>query len=231
MRLWHRQMGHVGPRMIDLMEWKGFVNRLDLKAPNDFDHVCTGRAHGKSHQKPLPGTSNTKYSKMELVIMDLTGPVSVPTWGSYIYALVVVEVSCQYPVGRLLKSKEKARGTVRDVIAMLECQSRLKVKKLQSNNSLEFINSTMNKFCQHNGIIHKTTLPYLPQQNGIAKRAIAILFEMVRCMLHSASLSLKYWEEAFLYATHIWSLLLTSGLDSMVPYEAWTGQKPDISHL
>jgi len=89
----------------------------------------------------------------------------------------------------------------------------------------------MNKFCQRNGIIHETTLPYLSQQNGIAERAIAIIFEMVRCMLHSASLSLRYWREAFLYATHIQSLLLTSGLDSIVPYEAWTGQKLDVSHL
>jgi len=79
-----------------------------------------------------------------------------------------------------LKSKEEARGAVRDVIAILECQSGLKVKRLQSDNSLEFINSTMNKFCQRNGIIHETTLPYLPQQNGITKRAIAIIFKMVR---------------------------------------------------
>ena len=50
-------------------------------------------------------------------------------------------------------------------------------------------------------------------------------------MLHSTSLSLKYWEEALLYATHIWSLLLTSGLNSIVPFEAWTGQKPNVSHL
>jgi len=89
----------------------------------------------------------------------------------------------------------------------------------------------MNKFCQRNSIIHETTLLYLPQQNGIAERAIAIIFEMVRCILHSASLSLKYWGEAFLYATHIQSLLLTSGLNSMVPYVAWTEQKPDVFHL
>jgi len=86
---------------------------------------------------------------------------------------------------------------------MLEHQSGLKFKRLQSDNGPEFINLTMNKFCQRNGIIHETTLPYLPQQNSIAERAIAIIFKMVRCMLHSASLSLRYWGEAFLYAIHI----------------------------
>jgi len=123
-------MGHIGPRTIDLMQWKSFINGLDLIAPNDYDHVCIGCAHRKSHWKPMPGTSNTKYSKMELVVMDLTGPISVLTWDGYVYALVIVEVSCQYPVGCLLKSKEEARGAVRDVITMLECQSRLKVKRL-----------------------------------------------------------------------------------------------------
>jgi len=49
MRLWHCQIGHIGPRIIDLIEQKGFVNRLDLKAPNDYDYVCTGCAHEKSH--------------------------------------------------------------------------------------------------------------------------------------------------------------------------------------
>ena len=78
----------------------------------------------------MPCTSNTKYDKIELVVMDLTGPISVPTWDGYVYALVIVEVSCQYPVGHLLKSKEEAGGAVRDVIAMLEHQSGLKVKRL-----------------------------------------------------------------------------------------------------
>jgi len=84
MRLWYRRMGHIGPRTINLMQRKGFVNGLDLMAPNNYDHVCTGCAHGKSHRKPMPGTSNTKYGKMELVIMDLTGPISVPTWDGYV---------------------------------------------------------------------------------------------------------------------------------------------------
>ena len=78
----------------------------------------------------MPGTSNTKYDKMELVVIDLTGPISVPTWDGYVYVLVIVEVSCRYPIGCLLKLKEEVEGAVRNVIAILEHQSGLKVKRL-----------------------------------------------------------------------------------------------------
>ena len=44
-------------------------------------------------------------------------------------------------------------------------------------------------------------------------------------------MDLRYWGEAFMYAVHIRSLTLTSGLKRIVPYEAWTGRKADVSHL
>ena len=129
---------------------------------------------------------------MKLLVMDLTGPMSIPIWDEYLYALVMVEVSCWYPVGHLLKKKEDTGIAVRNVIAMLEQQSGLKTHRIHSNNGSEFVNSTMDQFCQRNGIIYEMTVPYLPQQNGLAERAIAILFEMVQCMIHTASVDLRY---------------------------------------
>ena len=114
---------------------------------------------------------------------------------------------------------------------MLERQSGLKVRRLRSDNGSEFVNEAMHTFCRRNGIIHETTIPYTPEQNGIAERAIAVFFEMVRSMLYTAGVSLRYWEEAFTYAVYIRSLSVTTGLHSVVPYEAWTGRKPNISHL
>jgi len=57
---------------------------------------------------------------MKLVVMDITGPMSVPTWNGFLYALVIVKVSCRYPVGRLLYTKKDIGVTVCDVLAMLE---------------------------------------------------------------------------------------------------------------
>ena len=89
----------------------------------------------------------------------------------------------------------------------------------------------MAEFCHCNGIVYKTTIPYTPEQNSIAERAIAIFFEMVWSMLYTAGISLCYWGEAFTYAIYIWTLCSTTVLNGVVPYEAWTGRKPDVSHL
>jgi len=207
------------------------VKGLEIHAPKDFDQLCNACANEKSHHSPMPETSASKYSKMELLVMDLTGPMTVPTWDGYQYVLVVIEVSCHYAVSRLLREKDEADVAVQDIVAMLERQSGLKARRLQSDNGSEFVNSIMTQFCQKNGIIHETTIPYLPKQNRIAERVIAIFFEMVCCMLWSAGVDLKYWGETFMYVVHIRSLTLTSGLKGIVPYEAWTGCKADVSHL
>ena len=163
--------------------------------------------------------------------MDLTGPISVPTWDGFLYALVIIEVSCHYPVGRLLHNKDETSTTVRDILVMSERQSGQKIRRLCSDNGSEFINQTMAKFCCCNGIVHEPTIPYTPEQNSIAERAIAIFFEIVWSMLYMAGISLCYWGEAFTYAVHIWTLCSTTALNGIVPYKAWTGHKPDVSHL
>ncbi|KAJ3555983.1 hypothetical protein NP233_g12081 [Leucocoprinus birnbaumii] len=180
MRLWHRRMGHLSPSAIRAMSKQDMVRDLNLDAPLDYGHLCDSCMHGKSHKLPLPQASTSEYSKMELLVMDLTGPMSVLTWDGELYALVVLEVSCRYPVGKLLKSKDEVGRVVRDVVVLLERQSGQKAMRLRSDNGTEFVNTTMEAFFRRNGIIHKTMNLYLPEQNGMAERALAIYFEMVR---------------------------------------------------
>jgi len=52
---------------------------------------------------------------------------------------------------------------------MLERQSGLKVHHLCSDNGSEFVNEAMYTFFCHNSIVYETTIPYTPEQNGIAE--------------------------------------------------------------
>jgi len=90
------------------MVYQKAIYRLNVFIPKEFDYLCNGHANGKYHCLSLSGSSASQYSKMELLVMDLTGPISVPTWNEYLYILVVVKVSCCYAVSCLLKEKEEA---------------------------------------------------------------------------------------------------------------------------
>ena len=101
-------MGYLSPHIIDSMVHQKAIHRLNVFAPKEFDHLCNRCANSKSHYLPLPGSSASQYSKIELLVMDLTGLMFVSTWDRYLYVLVVVEASCCYAVGCLLKKKKEA---------------------------------------------------------------------------------------------------------------------------
>jgi transposase InsO family protein len=52
------------------------------------------------------------------------------------------------------------------------------------------------KFLQENGIVAQYSLPYKPQQNGIAERWNRTLMDMMCSMLSNSTLSLSLWMEA-----------------------------------
>jgi hypothetical protein len=179
------------------------VEGLTIVSPQTFDHVCEGCVLGKSHRLPFPKVSTTTYDLMELLVVDLTGPMSVETWTGMAYALVAVEASRRFGVGELLKSKDEAGEALKRIIAMLERQSGKLLRKICTDNGTEWINRLIRAFCERNGVIHQTAVPYGQEQNGLAERTIAVYFEMVRCMLHSANMDLRYWGEAFMYSVYI----------------------------
>jgi hypothetical protein len=71
------------------------------------------------------------------------------------------------------------------------------------------------------------TVPYTPQQNGVAERKNHTLKEMANCMIQSKGLSLKHWAEEINYANYIVNHTPTKALKE----ETWTKIKPDVSHF
>lgn len=82
-----------------------------------------------------------------------------------------------------------------------------------------------------NGIQRQLTVPYTPQQNGVAERANRTLVEMARCMLVHSKLDESFWAEALATAVYLRNMAATKTLVNKTPYEEYTGKKPTAKHL
>ena len=54
---------------------------------------------------------------------------------------------------------------------------------------------------------------------------------LARCMLQRAKLPRKYWVESVLHAVYLTNRSPTKAVLNKTPYEAWTGDKPNLSDL
>ena len=75
------------------------------------------------------------------------------------------------------------------------------------------------------------SIPYTPQQNGVAERKNRSLKEMATCMLEAKTLPPKFWTEAINYAYYIQNSVTHKHLDGMTPFKAWSGNKTDVTHF
>ncbi|GJY48211.1 zinc finger, CCHC-type containing protein [Tanacetum coccineum] len=79
-------------------------------------------------------------------------------------------------------------------------------------------------------IIHETTAPYTPQQNGVAERKNRALKEMVNSMLSYSGLSEGFWGEAMLTACYLLNRV-PNKRNKTTPYELWYKKRPNLSFL
>ncbi|KAJ4723126.1 Retrovirus-related Pol polyprotein from transposon TNT 1-94 [Melia azedarach] len=71
-----------------------------------------------------------------------------------------------------------------------------KIKRLRTDNGLEFCWFEFDEFCKNEGIVRHHTVRDTPQQNGVAERMNQTLLEKARCMLSNAELTRRFWAEA-----------------------------------
>ena len=72
------------------------------------------------------------------------------------------------------------------------------IRILRSDNAKEYFSDTFNSFMHSNGIIHQSSCPHTPQQNGVAERKRRHIVDIARTLLVNANVPLKFWVMPFL---------------------------------
>ncbi|MCO5594373.1 hypothetical protein L7F22_048403 [Adiantum nelumboides] len=130
-----------------------------------------------------------------------------------------------------LKAKSDVFAVFQHYVSMVENETGCKIQTLRTDRGGEYMSGAFKDFLGKKGIKHQCTMPYTPQQNGVAERKNRSLMEMARCMLKAKSLPHKLWMEAVACAAHVLNRCPTRALKTITPYESWYDRKPSVSYL
>lgn len=234
---WHARLGHVGYDRLGRMVELGMVDGMDLspgevKAAKEEQRrdPCGACMEGKSKRLPFPTSQSKTADPLELMHMDVMGPVRPASLGQANYLSTVLDDYSRYSVVRTIKRKSDVFGRTRAIVEQLELHTGHKVKTFRSDNGGEYVNGDTAEYLEGKGIRHQTTVPDTPQQNGKAERLNGVLMDSTRAMLRAKKLPDRLWGEAICHASYVRNRCARAGSDK-TPYELMWGRKPDVSTL
>ncbi|GKB25495.1 retrovirus-related pol polyprotein from transposon TNT 1-94 [Tanacetum coccineum] len=114
--LWHRRLSHLNFGTINQLTSNDLVDGLP-KFKYTKDHLCSACEQGKSKKASLPPKLvPSTESKLELLHMDLCGPMWVASIKGKKYILVIVDDYSQYTWVYFLRTKDEAPDMITDFL-------------------------------------------------------------------------------------------------------------------
>ena len=228
--IWHRRLSHAGKDKLRLMIEKKFVNGARLLMDDGAMESCPACVDGKLVKAPFRTSKTETSAVLEIVHSDIMGPLRTLTRKGAHYVITIVDDFSRYNWAYLVKRRTDFSEVFNKWIVMAERQSGMKLKVLRSDRGGEYMSWSFQMNLQRKGILHQSTVPYNPQQNGVAERLNRTLMDGSRSLLSQSGLRERWWGDALLYTSWCRNRMTHAALQHrMTPYERWHGDKADIS--
>jgi len=203
-----------------------------LISPLHFNANCNICPLARQSELPCQSSNISSKKIFELIYINTWGPYKTLSHDGYKYFLTIVDDYSRATWTHLLKTKSSAFTVLKYFLVMVERQFNVKVKRIRSDNTLEFGGSNLSaEFFASQGIVHQTICVHTPQQNSVVERKHKNLVEVSRALLHQSKLPISYWGECVLTATYLINLYPSKVLKNRTPYEVLFGSPPNYSYL
>ena len=219
-------MGNINSNRIQRLIKDGLIE------PMDFDGfpIYESCLEGKMAKLSFNGKGRRAQELLELVHMDVCGPMSTQAKGGYEYFITFTNDYSRYGYVYLIRRKSKAFEKFKKFRAEVENQLGKHIKAIRSDRGGEYLLGDFKDYLTQNGIVSQLTAPGTPQQNGIEERRNRTLLEMVRSMMSYLTLPVSFWGYALKTAMHILNLVPSKSVPN-TPKELWGGRKPSMRYL
>ncbi|GJT24692.1 retrovirus-related pol polyprotein from transposon TNT 1-94 [Tanacetum coccineum] len=168
--LWHRRLSHLNFDYINLLSKKDVVIGLP-KLKYVKDQLCSSCEVSKAKRSSFKSkTVPSSKGRLNLLHMDLCGPMRVASINGKKYILVIVDDYSRYTWTLFLRSKDETPEVLKDFLTMIQRNLQAPVISVRTDRGTEFLNKTLNAFFKEEGIEHQTSTPRTPEQNGVVER-------------------------------------------------------------
>ncbi|GKC15780.1 retrovirus-related pol polyprotein from transposon TNT 1-94 [Tanacetum coccineum] len=200
--LWHRRLSHLNFDYINLLSKKDVVIGLP-KLKYVKDQLCSSCEVSKVKRSSFKlKTVPSSKVRLNLLHMNLCGPMWVASINGKKYILVIVDDYSRYTWTLFLRSKDETLEALKDFLTMIQRNLQAPVIFVRTDRGTEFLNNTLNAFFKEEVIEHQTSTPRTPEHNSIVERRNCTLIEAARTMLLASKLPLFFWAEAIATACY-----------------------------
>ncbi|GKE22972.1 retrovirus-related pol polyprotein from transposon TNT 1-94, partial [Tanacetum coccineum] len=226
--LWHCRLSHLNFDTINLFSKYDIVTDLH-KLKFVKDHCCSSCELGKAKHKSFK-TKTTPSSKRRLQIlhMDLCGPIRVESFNGKKYVLVIIDDYSRYTLTHFLRSKDETPEVLIDFLELVQRGLHAQVRTVRTDKGTELLNKTLHAYFAQEGIEHQTSTDRTPEENGVVKRQNRTLVEATRTMLSAAKVHLFFWAKAVATTCFTQNLSLVIPRHDKTPYHIINGRKPSV---
>ena len=188
-------------------------------------------AQGKNTKNPFPKINSKAKGIIDIINSDICGPMQTTSLSGYSYYASFIDDYSKKTWIYFLKKKDEVFERFKEFKALVEKISEKKIKILILDNGGEFTSNEFNDFCKEAEIKRELTIPYNPQQNGVAERKNRSIMEAMKAMIYDQALPIYLWEEVARTTVYVQNGISHSALGNKTPEEMFSGEILEVSHL
>jgi transposase InsO family protein len=226
--LWHKRLSHIHYRALPSL---GKMVTSLPKIQVQHNGVCRGYSLGKNVKGSFLSSDNRSKGILDLIHSDMCGPITVASLNKYMYYVLFIDDHSRKTWIYFLKTKDGFLARFQEFKAQVENLTGRKIKVLRSDNGGEYISRDFSDFCIEARIKKEYTVPYNPQQYGVAERKNRTVIEETKAMIHDHNLPMILWAEASMTSVYVQNRSPCQILKNMTPEEAFTGVKLEVRHF
>ncbi|GKE18304.1 retrovirus-related pol polyprotein from transposon TNT 1-94 [Tanacetum coccineum] len=144
--LWHRRLSHLNFDYIILLSTKDIVTGLP-KLIYVKDQLCSSCEMSKAKRSSFKSkVVPSSKGRLNLLHMDLCGPMRVASINGKKYILVIVDDYSRYTWTLFLRSKDETLEVLKDFLTMIQRNLQAQVISVRTDKGTKFLNKTLHAY-------------------------------------------------------------------------------------